>query len=195
MLTNITTSGSAVRHEDYLRSLRWVDAVAAATALVLAPLLGVALALSLGVLALLAGRALVRRAATGPRPAGAVLPRALMVGDLSGILDLLTALQERPPSDVEPVAAYVPAATGPHSTDPGSAFPLQQPGGEDARVDGILEACAEHRIDSVLLTTSAPLTEEEIERLGLRLAEARVDLVFTAPAGHRVNSAPTPELL
>lgn len=195
MLMNTTTIGAETLQEGHRRGLRWMDAAAATTGLVLTPLLGAAFALLLAALLLVAGRALVRRAPISSPPAGAVLPRALMVGDLPGVLDLLADLRERPPADVEPVAVYVPAATGALLTGSESAPAPRHaiPGGEDARVEGILDASIQHRVEIVVLTTTAPLSAEEIRHLRRRLSDADVLLSFTEPAEHGVPHVPTRE--
>ncbi len=154
----------------------------------------VVLALPLGILLLLAGRGLVRHGLTRRRLIGQAMARTLVVGRVPGVVEMLKTLQEHPAAGLDPVAVYAPSS--------GTALPRHLarvrmpqnmlPAGERPSVEGIVAACREHRIETLVMAASAPLSSEEVRHLSWHLADAHIRLVLdtglTDVAGPRIHT-------
>ncbi|MEX5301203.1 sugar transferase [Kocuria sabuli] len=154
----------------------------------------VVLALPLGVVLLLVARGLVRQGLARRRRAGEAMSRTLVVGRVPGVVEMLGTLQEHPAAGLDPVAVYAPSS--------GTALPRHLakvrmpqnmlPAGERPSVEGIVAACREHRIETLVMAASAPLSSEEVRHLSWHLTDAHIRLVLdtglTDVAGPRIHT-------
>ena len=170
-----------------LAILSWVLAVPMARSYVV-------LALPLGTMLLLAGRGVERRGLTRRRLAGQAMSRTLVVGRVPGVVEMLKSLQEHPAAGFDPVAVYAPSSSRalPRHL---ARVPVPQnmlAAGQAPSVEGIVAACREHRIETLVLAASAPLSAEEIRHLSWHLADAHIRLVLdtglTDVAGPRIHT-------
>ncbi|MEX5294671.1 sugar transferase [Kocuria sp. CPCC 205268] len=154
----------------------------------------VVIALPLGTLLLLAGRGVVRRGLTRRRLAGEAMSRTLVVGRVPGVVEMLRSLQQNPAAGFDPVAVYAPSSSRPlpHHL---ARVPVPQnmlPAGEAPSVEGIVAACRTHRIETLVMAASAPLSSEEVRHLSWYLADERIRLVLdtglTDIAGPRIHT-------
>ncbi|MFI7583273.1 sugar transferase [Kocuria sp. M1N1S27] len=154
----------------------------------------IVIALPLGTLLLLAGRGLVRRELTRRRLAGEAMSRTLVVGRVPGVVEMLRSLQQHPAAGFDPVAVYAPSSSRalPHHL---ARVPVPRntlPEGEAPSVEGIVAACREHRIETLVMAASAPLSSEEVRHLSWYLTDEHIRLVLdtglTDIAGPRIHT-------
>ena len=154
----------------------------------------VVIALPLGTLLLLAGRGLVRRGLTRRRLAGEAMSRTLVVGRVPGVVEMLRSLQQHPAAGFDPVAVYAPSSSRalPHHLARVRMPENMLPAGEAPSVEGIVAACRTHRIETLVMAASAPLSSEEVRHLSWYLADERIRLVLdtglTDVAGPRIHT-------
>ncbi|MFI7493932.1 sugar transferase, partial [Kocuria sp. M4R2S49] len=154
----------------------------------------VVIALPCGILLLLLGRGYLRKRLTRRRLSGAAMSRTLVVGRVSATVEMVKKLHEHLSSGFDPVAVYAPATVRPL---PGhlASVPLPPnmlPAGEAPSVEGIVAACRAHRIETLVMAASAPLSSEEVRHLSWYLADERIRLVLdtglTDIAGPRIHT-------
>ncbi|PLC13214.1 polyprenyl glycosylphosphotransferase [Kocuria flava] len=151
-------------------------------------------ALPTGLVLLLAGRSLVRHRLIRARRAGTAMTRTLVVGRVPGVVEMVRSLQEHPESGFAPVAVYAPSSSFvlPASLAGVDVPPNLLPAGGRPGVEDIVAACREHRIETLVLAASAPLSSEEVRHLSWYLADEHVRLVLdtglTDVAGPRIHT-------
>ncbi|MGQ1797911.1 sugar transferase [Kocuria oceani] len=153
----------------------------------------VLVALPLGIGLLMLGRFLVRHRLVKARHRGEALSRTMVVGRLGGATDLIKSLRQHPTSGLDAAAVYVPETRQPMPAElqriklPTNALPA----GERPSVPGIMAACQEHGIETVVLSSNVPLSTTEIRHLSWALADAHIRLVMdtglTDIAGPRIH--------
>ncbi|RKQ34166.1 sugar transferase [Kocuria tytonis] len=152
------------------------------------------IALPLGTVALLVGRMWARRQLMRRRAAGLNMSRTMVVGRFPGAVELVGELQSRPDAGFDPVAVYMPAS---HHRLPASLEAVRLPANalaaeERPSVQGIVQACREHDVETLVMAASVPLTTTEIRHLGWALADERIRLVMntglTDVAGPRIHT-------
>ena len=124
------------------------------------------------------------------------MSRTLVVGRVPGVVEMLKSLQQNPAAGFDPVAVYAPSSSRilPHHL---ARVPMPEnmlPAGEAPSVEGIVAACRTHRIETLVMAASAPLSSEEVRHLSWYLADERIRLVLdtglTDIAGPRVHIRP-----
>ncbi|MEX5237800.1 sugar transferase [Kocuria arenosa] len=154
----------------------------------------VVLALPLGVTLLLLGRGQLRRLLVRRRRHGFSMSRTLIVGRYPGAVEIIKSVQAQAGSGIDPVAMYVPPTTREWFIPPADVPlpPNELRSGEDPSVAGIVAACREHRIESVILCSNSPLSTAEIRHLSWYLADEHVRLIMdtglTDVAGPRIHA-------
>ena len=152
------------------------------------------IALPLGTLTLLAGRMAARHKLMQRRKNGLNMSRTLVVGRFPGAVELVGELQSRPDAGFDPVAVYMPAS---HHQLPQSLQAVNLPVNglapeERPSVQGIMRACREHDIETLVMAAAVPLDTTEIRHLGWALADERIRLVMntglTDVAGPRIHT-------
>ena len=152
------------------------------------------IALPLGTLALLAGRMWARRQLMQRRKNGLNMSRTMVVGRFPGAVELVGELQSRPDAGFNPVAVYMPTS---HHQLPQSLHSVRVPVNalapeERPSVQGIMQACREHDIETLVMAAAVPLNTTEIRHLGWALADERIRLVMntglTDVAGPRIHT-------
>ncbi|WP_298582719.1 sugar transferase [uncultured Kocuria sp.] len=153
----------------------------------------VLLALPLGLGFLILGRFLVRDRLVKARYKGEALSKTMVVGRLAGTCDLIKSLRQHPTSGLDAAAVYVPETRKPipaelqrMSLPPNALAPGARP-----TVEGIVDACHERDIETVVLSSNVPLGTTEIRHLSWQLADAHIRLVMdtglTDIAGPRIH--------
>ena len=151
-------------------------------------------ALPLGTVILLVGRLWARRKLMRRREQGLNMSRTMVVGRFPGAVELVGELQSRPDAGFDPVAVYMPAS---HHRLPQSLESVELPTNalaaeERPSVQGIVQACREHDVETLVMAASVPLTTTEIRHLGWALADERIRLVMntglTDVAGPRIHT-------
>ncbi|MFI7579541.1 exopolysaccharide biosynthesis polyprenyl glycosylphosphotransferase [Kocuria kalidii] len=153
----------------------------------------VLIALPLGIGLLILGRFLVRDRLIRARYRGEALSRTMVVGRLGGATDLIKSLRQHPTSGLEAAAVYVPETRKPLPAELQRVkLPLNAlPSGEPPSVQGVMAACRDHGIETVVLSSNVPLSTTEIRHLSWELADAHIRLVMdtglTDIAGPRIH--------
>ncbi|CAL8896986.1 sugar transferase [Kocuria varians] len=152
------------------------------------------IALPLGTLALLAGRMWARRQLILRRARGQNMSRTMVVGRFPGAVELVGELQERPDAGFDSVVVYMPTS---HHRLPASLESVRLPENALAPSDrpsvaGIVQACREHDVETLVMASAVPLSTTEIRHLGWALADERIRLVMntglTDIAGPRIHT-------
>ncbi len=154
----------------------------------------VVLALPMGITLLLLGRGQLRRTLVRRRRYGFSMSRTLVVGHHPGAVEIIKSLQEQPGSGIDPVAMYVPTMIQTSLYPPAEIPQPTNVLGPDEKpsVEGIMAACREERIESVILCSNSPLSTAEIRHLSWYLADKQVRLIMdtglTDIAGPRIHA-------
>ena len=152
------------------------------------------IALPLGTVILLAGRMWARHQLMRRRARGLNMSRTMVVGRFPGAVELLGELQERRDAGFDPVVMYMPAS---HHRLPVSLESVPLPPnalapGQRPSVEGIIQACREHDVETLVMAAAVPLSTTEIRHLGWALADERIRLVMntglTDVAGPRIHT-------
>jgi len=152
------------------------------------------IALPVGTVVLLAGRMTARRQLILRRAKGQNMSRTMVVGRFPGAVELVGELQERPDAGFDPVAVYMPTS---HHRLPASLSSVRLPHNALAAQDrpsvsGIVQACREHDVETLVMAAAVPLSTTEIRHLGWALADERIRLVMntglTDIAGPRIHT-------
>lgn len=153
----------------------------------------VLVALPAGAALLILGRVMLRSQLIRRRRAGEAMAPTMIVGRRRGALETAESLRAHVESGLDPVAVYTPTTRKQMPSNleeieiPNALAPDQTPS-----VSGILEAVRRHRIQTLVLTNSSPLTSAEIRHLSWYLADAHVRLVLntglTDIAGPRIHT-------
>ncbi|MEX5301219.1 sugar transferase [Kocuria sabuli] len=153
----------------------------------------VLIALPLGIGLLILGRFAVRDRLVKARYRGEALSRTMVVGRLGGVTDLIKSLRQHPTSGLEAAAVYVPESRHPMPAELQRVkLPLNALApGERPSVQGVMNACRRHSVETVVLSSNVPLSTTEIRHLSWELADAHVRLVMdtglTDIAGPRIH--------
>lgn len=154
----------------------------------------VIIALPLGISLLLLGRGWIRKRLLEQRRTGMAMARTMIVGGRPGALETVRSLLENPGAGFAPVALYAPPSTRPCpvALDSSQVPPNLLLENHEADVDGIVDACRAWDIEVLVLCASAPLSPDEIRRLGWYLADEQIRLVLdtglTDIAGPRIHT-------
>ncbi|BAG30068.1 putative glycosyltransferase [Kocuria rhizophila DC2201] len=152
------------------------------------------IALPAGTITLLAGRMWARHQLMRRRAQGLNMSRTMVVGRFPGAVELVGELQSRPDAGFDPVAVYMPAS---HHELPRSLRDVRLPANalapqERPSVQGIVQACREHDVETLVMAAAVPLSTTEIRHLGWALADERIRLVMntglTDVAGPRIHT-------
>lgn len=149
----------------------------------------VAVALPLGLVAVLAGRFVVRTWVARSRARGRFRRRMLLVGGPGAVAHVHEALVSQAGAGYEPVAAIMPGYRA-----RGEDF-LPIPCRTDLGTIGeIVEFAAENRVEAITLTSGDPFPPGDLRRLGWELQELGITLIM-APAlvdvaGPRIHMQP-----
>ncbi|MEA5453405.1 sugar transferase [Sinomonas sp. JGH33] len=149
----------------------------------------VAVALPLGITALLFSRWILRIVLVHERNAGLSLRRVLIIGAPQTAAHLNRQLSSHPEAGYSPVALYL-TAEGPSASDDfgGGVFRTRPD------LANILAAVEEHNADTVVVSGGAALPPTTIRQLGWALAGRDVSLVMapalTDVAGPRIHTTP-----
>jgi exopolysaccharide biosynthesis polyprenyl glycosylphosphotransferase len=151
----------------------------------------VGLALPAGVLALLAGRWLVRQHLAIDRKHGRSSSRLLIIGSPQSAEHLVRSLRSAPSAGYVPVAAHLPGA----SNEQGQLSFLSVPvTGVHTDFDGILTAILTSHVDAVAISAGAALPPSDLRRLGWELAARDIGMILapalTDIAGPRIHTQP-----
>ncbi|PLC13782.1 polyprenyl glycosylphosphotransferase [Kocuria flava] len=153
----------------------------------------VLIALPLGIGLLVLGRFLLRDRLVKQREKGQALSRTMVIGRQGAVADLLRSLRRHPTAGFDTAAVYVPTS---QKQLPPELQRVRLPfnaleRGERPSVEGIIEACREHGIETVVLSSNVPLSTEEIRQLSWLLADERIRLIMdtgiTDVAGPRIH--------
>ncbi len=152
------------------------------------------IALPVGTLTLLGGRMWARRQLMRRRSRGLNMSRTMVVGRFPGAVELVGELQSRPDAGFDPVVVYMPTS---HHKLPESLASVRLPENalapsERPSVQGIMRACREHDVETLVMAAAVPLSTTEIRHLGWALADERIRLVMntglTDVAGPRIHT-------
>ena len=152
------------------------------------------IALPVGTLTLLGGRMWTRRQLMRRRSRGLNMSRTMVVGRFPGAVELVGELQSRPDAGFDPVVVYMPTS---HHKLPDSLASVRLPENalapsERPSVQGIMRACREHDVETLVMAAAVPLSTTEIRHLGWALADERIRLVMntglTDVAGPRIHT-------
>ena len=150
--------------------------------------------LPVGTLTLLAGRLWARRQLMRRREKGLNMSRTMVVGRFPGAAELVGELQDRLDAGFNPVAIYMPTSHHrlPQSLESVKLPPNALAAEQRPSVQGIVQACREHDVETLAMAASVPLTTTEIRHLGWALADERIRLVMntglTDVAGPRIHT-------
>ena len=151
-------------------------------------------ALPLGLITLIAGRFVARHNLMQRRFKGQAMSRTMIIGRFPGAVEMVHELQRRPDAGFKPVAVYMPRS---RREMPKELAHVQMPlntleEGVRPSVSGIVRACCENRIETLVMTASVPLSTREIRHLGWALADEHIRLVMntglTDVAGPRIHT-------
>lgn len=151
----------------------------------------VGLAFPAGVIGLLAARWLMRQHLTVDRKNGHSSSKVLIVGTLPAAVHLVRSLRTQPAAGYLPVAIHVPAAevTAHSEVDLGIPIGVAEPG-----VDSVLRAIETTGVDTVAISSGAPLSPTDLRQLGWELAARDVGMILapalTDIAGPRIHTQP-----
>lgn len=154
----------------------------------------VLIALPLGLLTLISGRLLARHSLMQRRSRGHAMSRTMVIGRFPGAVEMVGELQRRPHAGLKPVAVYMPPS---RREMPEELAHVELPvntldPGVCPSVAGIVHACCENRIETLVMTASVPLSTREIRHLGWALADEHIRLVMntglTDIAGPRIHT-------
>ena len=152
------------------------------------------IALPVGTLTLLGGRMWARRQLMRRRSRGLNMSRTMVVGRFPGAVELVGELQSRQDAGFDPVVVYMPTS---HHKLPDSLASVRLPENalaseERPSVQGIMRACREHDVETLVMAAAVPLSTTEIRHLGWALADERIRLVMntglTDVAGPRIHT-------
>jgi exopolysaccharide biosynthesis polyprenyl glycosylphosphotransferase len=153
----------------------------------------VLIALPLGIGLLILGRFIVRDRLIKERYRGESVSRTLVVGRVASVAELVESLRKNPDSGFDTTAVYTPSTV---KTLPPEIQRVQLPHnalarGERPSVEGIIDACRQHGIQTVVLSSNVPLSTREIRQLSWLLTDERIRLVMdtglTDIAGPRIH--------
>lgn len=126
----------------------------------------IVMALRRGALLLLAGRGTVRRGLSRRRLANEAMSRTLVVGHVPGVVEMLKSLRQNPAAGFDPVAVYAPASRVlSHHLARVTLSQSVLTAEKAPSLQGIVAACRAHRIETLVMAASAPLSSEEIRHL------------------------------
>ncbi|WP_373461615.1 sugar transferase [Pseudarthrobacter sp. W1I19] len=151
----------------------------------------VGLAFPAGVMGLLAARWLMRQHLTVDRKNGLSSSKVLIVGTLPAAVHLVRSLRTQPAAGYLPVAVHVPSAEAAanHGIDLGIPITASEPG-----VDSVLRAIETAGVDTVAISSGAPLSPIDLRQLGWELAARDVGMILapalTDIAGPRIHTQP-----
>ncbi|WP_348613960.1 sugar transferase [Kocuria rhizophila] len=152
------------------------------------------IALPLGTVALLGGRMWTRSQLMHRRARGQNMSRTMVVGRFPGAVEMVHELQTRPDAGFDPVVLYMPRS---HHRLPQSLETVTLPVNalemsERPSVEGIMRACRQHNVETLVMAAAVPLSTTEIRHLGWALADERIRLVMntglTDVAGPRIHT-------
>ncbi|WP_237709024.1 sugar transferase [Citricoccus sp. CH26A] len=152
----------------------------------------VGVALPAGIIALLAGRWLLRRRLVHLRESGKSIRRVVLMGGPSAVQHLNRSLNEVPGAGYKPVAAILPG------------FSLDTPAGQDGlplpvasvskNVDEILQVLDDYHADALAMSAGVAMKTRTIRQLGWALADRRISQIMapalTDIAGPRIHAQP-----
>ncbi|MFC4902287.1 sugar transferase [Kocuria oceani] len=153
----------------------------------------VLIALPAGIGLLVLGRFIVRDRLIKERYRGESVSRTLVVGRIASVTELVQSLRKSPASGFDTTAVYTPSTLKPL---PPELQRVQLPPnalarGERPTVEGIIDACHQHGIQTVVLSSNVPLSTREIRELSWLLTDERIRLVMdtglTDIAGPRIH--------
>ncbi|WP_260987185.1 sugar transferase [Kocuria rosea] len=153
----------------------------------------VLIALPLGIGLLILGRFIVRDRLIKDRVRGESASRTMVVGRIGSVSELVTSLRKNPASGFDTAVVYTPSTLKPLPPEvqrvqlPPNALPR----GERPSVEGIIDACRKHGVQTVVLSSNVPLSTREIRQLSWLLTDERIRLVMdtglTDIAGPRIH--------
>lgn len=150
----------------------------------------VAVALPLGVCALLISRWVLRKLLVRARIDGLHVRRVLLLGAPESAAHLSKQLVRNPSAGYVPVAAYLPGSTGTRLHETNLRVPVI---GHSEALEAIIAAVEESGVDTVAISGSS-LPPSVLRRLGWHLASLNVSMVMvpalTDVAGPRIHTQP-----
>lgn len=151
----------------------------------------VGLAFPVGVLALLAGRWLVRQHLAIDRKNGRSVSKLLIIGSPQSAEHLANSLKGAPAAGYLPVSAHLPGAADDFRNLALLSVPVA---GVEAGFDGILGSILAAEVDAVAISAGAALPPSDLRRLGWELAARDIGMILapalTDIAGPRIHTQP-----
>ncbi|MEV8000939.1 sugar transferase [Pseudarthrobacter oxydans] len=151
----------------------------------------VGLAFPAGVIGLLAARWLMRQHLTVDRRNGHSSSKVLIVGTLPAAIHLVRSLRTQPAAGYLPVAVQVPTSEANAGSALGLGIPITASG---LGVSSVLTAIETAGIDTVAISSGAPLSPTDLRQLGWELAARDVGMILapalTDIAGPRIHTQP-----
>lgn len=151
----------------------------------------VGLAFPAGVLALLAGRWLVRQHLAIDRKHGRSISRLMIIGSPQSAEHLARSLKGAPAAGYVPVSAHLPGAANDHNQLSLLSVPVV---GVDSEFEAILGSILTAEVDAVAISAGAALPPSDLRRLGWELAARDIGMILapalTDIAGPRIHTQP-----
>lgn len=151
----------------------------------------VGLAFPVGVLALLAGRWLVRQHLAIDRKNGRSVSKLLIIGSPQSAEHLANSLKGAPAAGYLPVSAHLPGAAEEYRNLALLSVPVA---GVEAGFEGILGSILSAEVDAVAISAGAALPPSDLRRLGWELAARDIGMILapalTDIAGPRIHTQP-----
>lgn len=151
----------------------------------------VGLAFPAGVVAVLAGRWILRQHLNVERRSGRSIARVLVISGPHAANHLIRSFRRQPEAGYLPVAAHLPGSKPDAKLATDVALPVT---GVATDVDSILEAITEVQADAVAISAGVPMHPQEIRKLGWALAAVDVGMILapalTDVAGPRIHTQP-----
>lgn len=151
----------------------------------------VGLAFPAGVLALLAGRWLVRQHLAIDRKHGRSVSKLLIIGSPQSAEHLALSLKRAPAAGYVPVSAHLPGAADDYRNLALLSVPVA---GVESGFEGILTSILSAEVDAVAISAGAAIPPSDLRRLGWELAARDIGMILapalTDIAGPRIHTQP-----